>query len=238
MQNNYFSESCYEVFLKTFVNQGYSFKSFNNFEEGQNQIVLRHDIDFDTSIALKCAEFESAMNIKSNYFFLLSSDFYNVINQRTFRDIIKIKELNHNISLHFDPLIYDDFEQGFLFEKELFESLFNVDVKIISIHRPNDFFLNHNSKIMGVYHTYQDMFFKKINYYSDSSGMWRFGSPINSEDFKNGNTFHVLTHPIWWFMNGESNLEVLKNYYEYRKLGLKHSFLKNCKPFKQLYNQI
>lgn len=108
---------------------------------------------------------------------------YNVLSGNDFQNVKRIRELGHSISIHFDPTIYMDFYDGLAMETKMFDVAFNEPVKIISLHRPNDFFLQFDSTILGVEHTYQNKYFRDIKYFADSTGAWRFGHPFDSEEF-------------------------------------------------------
>lgn len=229
----------YSEFLKVYIDKGYDFIDFNELDINKNQqIILRHDIDFDINFALEAAIIESNSNIKATYFFLLKSNFYNILTEKNLQIVQKIKNLGHNVSIHFDPTIYDDFKQGLKNEIELFNFLFDVNPQIISLHRPNEFFLNYDCDINGVFHTYQSIFFKEIKYFSDSTGSWRFGNPIFSKEFLNNENIHLLIHPIWWFVKGKNNFEKLKTYFSQRINDLKQDFSLNSNPFKEISNEI
>ena len=229
----------YYKFLEVFLKKGYEFIFFKNLNfKKDNQVVLRHDIDFDTNYALNSAIIESNLGIKATYFFLIKSDFYNILSNNNFDNIKKIRDLGHTISIHFDPTIYKDFELGLKNETQLFSQLFDVKPYIISLHRPNNFFLNHNELINGLMHTYQDVFFKKIKYFADSTGCWRFGDPILSDEFKHNKNMQLLIHPIWWFVTGKSNTDKIKKYFYHRVNNLKNNFYDNSNPFKEIINEI
>ncbi|GJM31929.1 MAG: hypothetical protein DHS20C18_09300 [Saprospiraceae bacterium] len=224
----------YRDFLLSFVNQDYKFIPFSKLSKPKGQLVLRHDIDFDTHYALDIAKVESDLGIKATYFFLLSSNFYNVLSQEDSENILKIKALGHTISLHFDSTVYKDYKYGLMYEVDLFEQIFDVKVKIISFHRPNEYFRKLNKPIKKIEHTYQSKFSGDIKYFSDSTGVWRFGHPLESTEFKEKISIQLLTHPIWWMVNGASNLEKLKTYYLKRTESLKDDFAKNCIPFEKI----
>lgn len=229
----------YSQFLEIFLHKGYEFISFKNLNINEDsQIILRHDIDFDTNFALNSAIIESNLGIKATYFFLIKSNIYNILTPNNFANIKKIHELGHTISIHFDPTIYKDFKLGLEIETKLFTQLFNVHPYIISLHRPNNFFLNFNEKINGLMHTYQNTFFKNIKYFADSTGCWRFGDPILSSEFKENKNMQLLIHPIWWFVSGKSNTEKIKKYYYSRVNNLKNDFSSNSNPFKEIHDEI
>lgn len=138
--NNRFGS--YENFLRTFQDHGYRFCFYDELKDPKRQIVLRHDIDFDTNFALQSALIEKQLGIKATYFFLLRSNFYNIFSPQDHENILLIQEMGHKISIHFDPSIYEDFHKGLQMEVLLFREFFQLDVEIISLHRPNTFFRN------------------------------------------------------------------------------------------------
>ncbi|MEI6188702.1 MAG: hypothetical protein WCP46_09505 [Alphaproteobacteria bacterium] len=63
---------------------------------------LRHDIDYCLNTALKMASVEKDSNIFSSYFFLVDSDYYNVLSERSAAIISEISQMGHEIALHFN----------------------------------------------------------------------------------------------------------------------------------------
>ncbi|WP_199118117.1 hypothetical protein [Pedobacter sp. ASV28] len=228
----------YSDFLSAFLKRGYTFKKFREPQDKNGQIVLRHDIDFDISFAYKAALVEKQLGIQSTFFFLLRSEFYNPFSKPNFDLIKAIQHMGHDISIHFDPSIYDDFKEGFIEEITYFKHVFNTEIDIISIHRPNDFFQNHDEPIANIPHTYQKKYFKDIKYFADSTGAWRFGNPIESEEFSNLHSIHLLTHPIWWFVEGNNNLEILTEHFSQKKTSLKQYFYDNSIPFRKISDHV
>ena len=228
----------YDNFLKKFIEKGYRFIKFQEHTSTQGELILRHDIDFDVKFAHQASLVETSLGIKSTYFFLLRSDFYNPFSKENFDLIMDIRSRGHDISIHYDPTIYEDFNEGFAEEHSFFRSVFNTDVKIISLHRPNDFFLKLDQRIANIEHTYQTRYFKDIKYFADSTGKWRFGSPLDSEEFQKMQSIHLLIHPVWWFLEGKDNLEVLKNCYRKKTGDLKTHFNANSIPFREVSDYV
>lgn len=224
----------YEEFLKGFLNQGYGFCFFQDLKQPKKQIALRHDIDFDTNFALQSALIESKLGIKSTYFFLMRSHFYNILSHQDLENIRFIQRLGHHISIHFDPSLYEDFHEGLQMEIGLFREIFKQEVSIISLHRPNAFFQEMDQPIYGIEHTYQSKYFRDVKYFADSTGVWRFGHPFDSQEFHQQKSMHVLIHPIWWMLDGASNLDKLKQYFNHRVQFLKAEFSNNCIPFRAI----
>lgn len=228
----------YEKLIETFLNSEYNTKFFLESIQPKYNLILRHDIDFDCDYAYNIACIESNLGVKSTYFFLLSSDSYNLLSGRNIDTVFKIKEKGHKVSLHFDPVIYgESYLDGFRLEREVFEKTFKSKIEIISIHRPNDFFLDFNENLDNVEHTYQKKYFKDIKYISDSQGLFRFEHPLESKDFQERNSIHLLTHPIWWQGTGKTNIKVLQNYLNKQKIFFNLHVGENCKPYKEYLNE-
>ncbi len=232
------SFDCYPEFLSAFLERGYRFTFFPDLSEPYGQIVLRHDIDFDTHLALRMATQEKELGIRSTYFFLLRSPMYNVLQPQDYNNILLIQEMGHSISIHFDTTLYTDVEQGLRMEAEMFRSIFRTEVHIVSLHRPTLFFQQHDAPIANIEHTYQSRYFRDVKYISDSTGEWRYGHPFDTPEFKEGKSIHLLIHPIWWMLSGQSNLDKLKRYYRQRVDALKADFSENCIPFRQLHGSL
>lgn len=228
----------YRDFLEVFQQKGYRFVDFDELANTHGEIVLRHDIDFDTAMAVEAARIEADLGIKATYFFLLRSNFYNVFSEKHYKNIQEIKSLGHTISIHFDPTLYEDFIQGLSMELDFFKSLFKEDIKIISLHRPNEFFLKYNQPIFDVEHTYQAKYFADYKYFADSTGKWRYGHPHDSEEFKEGKSLHVLIHPVWWFIDQASNHDKLRSFYKDRVNLLKEDLCFNCIPFRDIQHEL
>lgn len=224
----------YEKFLLSFLKNEYQFNFFHEHRNKNNELILRHDIDFNIEYALNTAKIENKIGIKSTYFFLLRSNIYNPFSKENFDKIKEIKNLGHTISIHFDPVLYKDIEEGLAYEKELFENSFDEKINIISIHRPNDFLKNSNSLICDIEHTYLDKYFINIKYASDSMGEWRFGNPLDSNAFIEKKTIHLLIHPIWWMINATDKNTLLKKHFQNSIESMRIDFANNCKPFKDI----
>jgi hypothetical protein len=230
--------SNYKGFLEHILKSGYRFVQFKEQSEPMGEVILRHDIDFDCSLALESARIEKELDIKSTFFFLLGNDSYNLFSQANKECVEAIRNLGHTVSIHFDPTIYEDFHTGFAMEKAMFEKCFEVEVDIISLHRPNKFFLDFDEPFDGVEHSYMKKYFKDIKYFADSKGLWRYGHPFNSEEFKSRKSLHVLVHPVWWMLPGDLNTDKLIHFYNEKKGWLKDHIGANCMPFNDIKDEL
>ena len=106
---------------------------FDSFDASKkNQLILRHDIDFDIKAAYEIALIEHEINVKSTFFFLLRGDFYNLINSENYDLVKKIESLGHKISLHYDIEIYTDPKKELIAEIKIFED-FLIQKLILSV---------------------------------------------------------------------------------------------------------
>lgn len=225
----------YENFLYKFIKNDYKFKFFHQKIFKKRNIILRHDVDFDTSYALNIAKLEKKLKIKSTFFFLMRSNSYNILEPEEIERINDINSMGHEISIHFDPSIYNkkNLLKGLKQEKKLFESLFNKKIKVISLHRPDQEFVNLNTKILGLNHTYQNIFKKKITYFADSRNSFRYGNPLKSIEFKNKLSLQISLHPIWWQNRFYKNINwKIRKYITKKNYDLKSNLNKNLNKSK------
>ena len=101
-------------------------------------VILRHDVDLSVSAALKMAELEHDMNIKSTYFVLFSSALYNLHDGETVQTIKQISKLGHEIGLHYHIKQYRLYSQNMnktlKKETQLLEHLVGRKVHSIARH--------------------------------------------------------------------------------------------------------
>ena len=240
-----FSESSthdYTEFLEHFSSNGYRLLSFaeaTNYRDAEPFAILRHDVDFDCELAHRMAATEKEFGVRSTYFFLVSSESYNIASPKNRAYIEKILDMGHEVGIHFDPLVYPELARGFECERGFVEQLFDIEIRIISIHRPTPFFLESDEPLCGVDHTYQSKYTKDLKYFSDSTGVWRYGHPANSDEFATKQNLHILIHPIWWTGDtaGE-NTEKIRGHYLRRVGQIKDHYADNCKPFGDIYDTI
>ena len=224
----------YKDFVNEFLLNGYRVVMFDSLDlSKKNQLILRHDIDFDIKAAYEIAVIEHELNVKSTFFFLLRGDFYNLINSENYDLVKKIESLGHKISLHYDIEIYTNPQKELIAEIKIFEDFFNTKIDIISIHRPSKDFLNNPNNYFNGPNTYEDKYFKKISYFADSGGRFRFGNPLESPDYKLNHNIQLLTHPIWWTSSLSSVDDILNQLIKSRKSDLKLLLGKNVKTFQK-----
>lgn len=105
-------------------------------------LALRHDVDFSLPVALRRARLEQELGIRSTYFVLFSTRFYNLHEQRDVQIVKRIFRLGHEVGLHFDPSQYSSYGQDpqrtLKTEAQLLEHLVGEKVCSIARHGPGD----------------------------------------------------------------------------------------------------
>jgi len=206
-----FTYRAYENLINLLQHNKYIFCSYHNYFQHDNCVILRHDVDYSLEKALSMAHIERELGIKSTYFVLLSTDFYNIASKKCQSIIGKIYELGHEIGLHFDEAKYDtlDDEKKFIMqiknEAEVMGMLLGFKINCVSMHRPSKVTLVADYQIQGIINSYSKVFFNEFKYVSDSRRNWRedIESIMSSGKYKR---LHILIHPFW-YNNEEKTLE-------------------------------
>ena len=195
-----FTYDSYLGLIKLLREHNYNIVSYHDWESCDKSVILRHDIDYDMDKAVELAQFESKNGVKSTFFVLLTSDFYNVFSRANREKLQKILAMGHEIGLHFDETCYDSLENVkdcILSEKNSLENVLGLSVKTLSMHRPSKQMLEMDLKVDGLVNSYGSIFFKDIKYLSDSRRRWR--EPVEeivaSEQY---NRLQILTHAFWY----------------------------------------
>jgi len=212
---------------------------FENTTAARQTAIIRHDVDFDPAQAARMAALESALGIRSTYFFLLRTEMYNVLSEAGTAALRSILAYGHEIGLHFDARAYDSLSASALreavhSEMNILRNWFGLELRYLSFHRPAPALLSDsNGAITAPYiHAYQTCYSKDRAYFSDSQGSWRYGHPLEADAFKEGRALQILIHPIWW--DGNANpFETLERFVESHadKIGLETA--KNCVAYRR-----
>ena len=203
----------YEYILDLLRHKGYSFTNYKDYNFVKNPVILRHDIDFSLEKALIFANLENAKNIKSTYFVLLSTNFYNVFSKES-GDILKnIKEMGHDIGLHFDEkkyIINSERELEYWVKEEItyLSGVLRSPVNIVSMHRPSKWILDNDIHFDGLINTYSKTFISDFKYISDSRMHWR-EDVLDIIEKQLHKKLHILTHPFWYSEKVEKMKEKL-----------------------------
>ncbi len=198
-----FTYNAYKKLITCIKDKGYTIASYKNWKDKSTCVILRHDIDNDIEKALELSKVENDLGVKSTFFVLLSSDFYNVFSARSEYLLKEILKNGHEIGLHFDEVRYPDIktpEQArdhILEEAKLLSIATGTRIEVVSMHRPSKMMLEANLNIPGMINSYGQEYFKGFKYISDSRRRWRepIEEIVEEEAYKR---LHILTHAIWY----------------------------------------
>lgn len=182
--------------------KGYSFSDYENWENYDKCVILRHDVDTSLEKAVELAEIEAKINVHSYYFILLTTDFYNAASMKGQQAVHRILELGHKVGLHFDETLYNSENMDALtaavkHESGILSGICNTEISAVSMHRPSKNMIAKNFEVPGLINVYGNTFFNEFKYVSDSRRNWR--EPVlDIIDSEKYNRLHILTHPFWY----------------------------------------
>lgn len=205
-----FTYQAYRGLLSLLREGGYAFRDYHNYADTSRCVILRHDIDNSLSQAVRLAELEAEEGVRSTWFVLLRTDFYNPASRDGLEKLRRIQSLGHEIGLHFDETSYvpalppDGVIQHVIKECGLLSALLETPVSTVSMHRPSKATLEADYDIPGIVNSYGKTFFQDFKYLSDSRRRWR--EPV--EDIVRSGEharLHILTH-AFWYHEGDQDL--------------------------------
>ncbi len=134
------SRELYVSFLHKAQAQGFSFCRFRELDGADRRrcIVMRHDIDLSPKHALMMAKIEHELRIPTTYFVMLDGQFYNAFEPENLKDIRAIRELGHEVGLHFSATssIKGDIDRDIQYQMGILEAIIKAPVASFSQHDP------------------------------------------------------------------------------------------------------
>ena len=204
----------YTNLITTLREFGYSFTDYHNYTGSSRCVILRHDIDNSIEKAAILAELEHELGVKSTYFVLLTSDFYNPSSKKSLEGLRQILQLGHEIGLHFDEMAYSksvDVVNAIKREAQILSDVIQTPILTVSMHRPSSATLEANYNLSPMINSYGKTFFNDFKYLSDSRRRWR--EPI-LDIIKSGqyDRLHILTHAIWYHEEEKDIHDTIKEF--------------------------
>lgn len=208
-----FTHDEYRNLINLILDNNYSICSYKNIYDYDRAVILRHDVDFSPEKAFEIAKVEFELGVRSTYFVLLATDFYNVFSKKTFDIFTEILKMGHEIGLHFDENRYEienleQMKKYILNEVDILSKALGYKITSVSMHRPSKLTLDRNIEFEDIINSYSNLFFKEIKYVSDSRMNWR-ENVLDIIESNNYDKIHILTHPFWYSKNIESTKEKL-----------------------------
>ena len=149
------------------------------------------------------AELEAEEGVRSTWFVLLRTEFYNAFSRSGQEALRHIQSLGHEIGLHFDEASYvpalgpGEVVQSIVKECGLLSAALGAEISAVSMHRPSKTTLEADYEIPGIVNSYGKTFFHEFKYLSDSRRRWR--EPV-LDIVRSGeyDRLHILTHAFWY----------------------------------------
>jgi len=180
------------------LKKNFAFKPFDDYKV-TGAIYLRHDVDVFPENIPAISEIEMECGIRSTFFVLFDSEFYNVLSSRLIRILSNAADHGFAIGLHVDASRLhnlDELTEDVVKKYEYFRKYVPL-TRIISFHRPMQELFS-NIIIPDFINTYEDRFFREIRYYSDSNRR-EFYDILKSEvALDSSKSLQLVTHPFWW----------------------------------------
>ena len=214
------SRPLYLDFLAKAKDRGFAFVRFRDFLPGaaplpEHYIALRHDIDFAPEHSLEMAELEQAQGVASTFFVLVDGQFYDPLESAIVRQLRGIRELGHEIGLHFavSSAVHADLGQEVAFRMRLLGEIVGGPVRSFSQHDPvNAGFAAivlpaGEPDGVDAYRTVQE---RNLLYVSDSAMMWRRHTFETALD--EGRNLCLLAHPHSWLHPGNDYVAMIRHF--------------------------
>jgi hypothetical protein len=200
-----FTEDGFRALILALKSGGYRFARYHE-AIAERHVLWRHDVDFSIHRAARLAAIEAEEGVVATYFVNPRSAFYNLLEPEISNLVARIRDLGHEIGLHFDAGAYTapkwkqpELERALARERALLENILDFPICCVSWHNPDlsnllDF---DAEEIAGLVNAYGARLRRDYDYCSDSNGYWRFRSM--ADVIADGRPrLHLLTHPEWW----------------------------------------
>ena len=186
---------------------------FSSYQDSSNyDVILRHDVDYSLESAVRMAEIEKQLEVRSTYFILFHSEFYNIFNPSSIKKINQLLKADHYLGLHYDASVLLEINHNpsdiIKEEIEMMEKHFQTEIKVISAHDPSiqqKISLKLPSKILDAY---AERFTVDRKYLSESVQYWREG--CFCKNIYENKKLQILIHPIWWTEDGMNMKSIMK----------------------------
>lgn len=232
-----FSIADYTRLIEEFRRRGYEVVDFLQATPDARHLLLRHDVDMCLGRAVRLAEAEAELGVRSSYFVLVNTEMYNVASRGARDSLRRLHELGHDVGLHFDGAHIRDHDLETLtrdvdHECNVLEMQTGHPVRVVTFHRPAPWLMGHATSLSGRIHAYQPRYFEHMGYCSDSAGAFRHHTPLKHPAVLEGRALQLLTHPIWWVaLPGDSAFAKLDRFRREHDEDIGRELAAHCRPY-------
>ena len=183
----------YRELLDAAKDGGYAFTFFDR-EPRPGDIFLRHDVDLSLDAAVILAELEAEQDVRSTYFLMTRSAFYNLESAPGEATVERLRALGHAVGLH---AVWPRAELDARFDP------------VVAWHNPDPPYMS--EPVDGAQNVMSPPFFSRDHYRSDSNQSWRSGCPHEALAGGDFEWLQLLTHPEIWVFEGSSMRETMES---------------------------
>lgn len=178
----------------------------------RNGILLRHDVDLDLELALRLAEIEQGLGIKTTYFIMACCEAYSPLSKSSRAALRSMVDMGHEIGLHFDPTFQKDDKErqhAVSLEAQIISEACGREVRSLSLHCPS---LHGLFPLFdGFINAYDPKFFSEKTYISDSMRNFRGKDPFEWVNKGETQIVQFLIHPMHYSKSGYGYRTMLRN---------------------------
>jgi len=199
-----FSYESFAALIKEAKSHGYRFLRFDEppGQDSGKRFYLRHDVDISPRCALRLGRIAAGLDVRSNFFFQLNAETYNVFNPANIQIVTELRSSGHCVGLHVDEdLVGTDPEAIRLTLRWFGECCTPIDAAI-SFHRPTPQALGRDFE--GFASGYGSEVFGEDRYLSDSRRSWDFRARLTDWLAEGRSPIQLLLHPEWWHPHGSA----------------------------------
>ena len=206
-----FSHRAYCELLDYIKSLGRPIVPFRAIPHAGPYVILRHDIDFSVAKAEEIAAFDQQAGVQSTFFVLLTTPYYNPLDEENLRILRRMIGMGHEVGLHYDCSGFDGltFDQQYGRIRSLvacLESHLDIQVQVIAQHKPTA--ANMHPEFPGYIDPYSQAFFKDIGFISDSRMLFRVKDVYAF--FRDHPRCQAVLHPIWWHAQPKTRAQIFE----------------------------
>jgi hypothetical protein len=206
-----FSHRAYCELLEYIKGLGDRIVPFRDIPPSGRYVILRHDIDFSVAKAEEMAALDRQAGVQSTFFVLLTTPYYNPLDEENLQILRRIIGMGHEIGLHydcsgFDALTFDEQYRRIQSLAACLEHHLNIQVKVIAQHKPAAATMH--PEYPGYMDPYCHPSFRDIAYISDSRMLFRVKDVYAF--FREKPRCQAVLHPIWWHKQPKTRAQIFE----------------------------
>jgi|LakMenEpi03Aug12_release.lakeMendotaPanAssembly.Ray.scaffolds.fasta_scaffold11186_5 hypothetical protein len=214
-------------------------KQITSFQKSQtNSLILRFDVDYSLSNIEELAQLIAPEIESCTFFFLVSSDQYNLGGKLGKQILSALDSLGFEIGLHFDSQLYEksnllDASEMLKKEINILEQFASKQINVYSLHNPStNGFLDLNVEKKSAYN---GKYFGPNKYRSDSRMMFPTDLEVSLAKH-NADYFQLLLHPEHYGEDRFNYLKSTKRHFDFlhqnlhQAMSINTTFVEQFKP--------